>query len=176
MSASEFSSPAGRVLFFSGIGTVFVCFVLFWTLMRPHSAGPEKPVEERCYANGELRSRTEIVDGVPDGLSQGWFTNGQLQVAEYYTHGVSHGLRTQWYITGEKKSEAEIVRGQIHGRFRRWYKNGQLAEDAGFSNGIPHGISYAWYEDGAKKAEVLMENGVVVKQQFWDEYGGTVLK
>lgn len=169
MNAPDFTSRQHIALFGIGMGALFIVLALFWSRMSPHD--PAKPVEEHYYAGGEIRSRTEVVGGLPDGLSQGWYTNGQLQVTEYFTNGVSHGLRTKWYVTGEKKSEADIVSGQIHGRFRRWYPNGQLAEDAGFSNGLPEGISYAWYEDGERKAEVSMQKGSVVMQQFWDENG-----
>lgn len=152
MNRTASSSHKSRTLILLSIGVVSTVFIVFWILMRPHRQPDVKPIEEQFYSGGELKSRTEVVEGHADGLSQGWYTNGQLQVSEYFTNGISHGLRTKWYISGEKKTEAEIVSGRIHGRFRRWYQNGMLAEDAGYRNGIPHGISHAWHADGNRKS------------------------
>src|SRR6266511_3157124 len=40
-------------------------------------------------ADGSLRSRSSVVNGLLHGLSQGWYTNGQLQVTEQFKEGVS---------------------------------------------------------------------------------------
>src|SRR4051812_36454195 len=49
------------------------------------------------YPTGQIQSRSILVAGVLDGLSQGYYTNGQLQVEEHFKAGTSHGLRTKWY-------------------------------------------------------------------------------
>ena len=36
------------------------------------------------YASGQLRSRSAISNGLFHGLSQGWHTNGQIQVTEHF--------------------------------------------------------------------------------------------
>src|SRR5207247_3855370 len=40
------------------------------------------------YANGGLQSRSTVFEGLLDGLSEGWFTNGQLQVSEHFKYVV----------------------------------------------------------------------------------------
>jgi antitoxin component YwqK of YwqJK toxin-antitoxin module len=121
------------------------------------------------YADGTLRSRSAVSNGVLHGLSLGWFTNGQLQISEEFHEGVSHGVRTRWYADGAPQSEAHIVAGKLHGTFRRWHPDGHLAEQSEFVEGQPDGISFAFHPGGSLKARVRMESGRVIEQQFWKE-------
>lgn len=116
------------------------------------------------YPLGELRSRSAISNGLLHGLSQGWHTNGQLQIEEQFVNGVSHGMRTRWFADGVKESEAPIVHGVIEGVFRKWHPNGALAQEISMSNGVPHGLSRAFAPDGALKNEVRLSNGVAAKE------------
>jgi antitoxin component YwqK of YwqJK toxin-antitoxin module len=121
------------------------------------------------HQNGTLKSRSMIVNGVLHGLSEGWFTNAQKQVSEYFTNGVSHGQRTKWYADGQKHSETQIVNGQIHGTFRRWHTNGVLAEQIHLDHGQPHGPSHAYFDTGYLKRTVMMERGTILTQQSYKD-------
>src|SRR5688500_15047491 len=76
-------------------------------------------VVERLGVN-VLKSRSQIGNGLLNGASEGWHTNGVLQVREYFTNGVSHGLREKWHANGTKMSQVLIVGGKLHGLFQRW--------------------------------------------------------
>jgi antitoxin component YwqK of YwqJK toxin-antitoxin module len=119
------------------------------------------------YLDGALKSRSTMVDGLLHGVSEGWHTNGVLQVREHFRHGVSHGLRTKWSPEGHKISEATIEDGKITGTFRRWHENGVLAEEVEMKDGQPHGRSRAFYPDGSLKAEARLESGRVLEQHFF---------
>jgi len=121
------------------------------------------------YPDGVLQSRTAVVEGLLHGLSEGWFTNGLLQVREQFTRGVSHGLRAKWYPSGKRLSEARIVDGRFEGTFRKWHENGPLAEQIEFNNGQPAGVSLAYFRSGFLKARARLEAGKVVEQQFWKD-------
>lgn len=121
------------------------------------------------HAHGVLRSRSAISNGLLHGLSEGWYTNGQLQVTEHFKDGVSHGLRTKWSATGARVSEASIVDGKLHGPFKRWHPDGSLAEWVDLKQGQPDGLSRAYYPGGALKAEARLEGGKVIEKRFWKE-------
>ena len=121
------------------------------------------------YPGGSAKSRSMLSHGVLDGVSEGWHTNGTLQVREYFQNGVSHGARTKWFESGGKMSEANIELGKIVGVFRRWHENGALAEEIQMSDNVPDGISRAFYPSGALKAEAKLEKGKVLEQHFWKE-------
>ncbi len=121
------------------------------------------------HADGAPKSRSHVVDGQLHGLSEGWHTNGLLQVTETFQAGVSHGTRTKWYENGRKLSEASIVHGQLHGTFRRWTDQGLLSEEVEMSHGQPDGLSVAFYPSGFIKAEAMMHAGEVQEQHFWKD-------
>lgn len=133
------------------------------------SATPFSGTMVEHYPDGVLRSRSAVVDGLLHGVSEGWYTNAQLQVAEHFQRGVSHGLRTKWYPDGAKQSEAQIADGKLNGTFRRWHENGALSEQAEFVAGQPEGISLAYFQSGSLKARVIMKAGQSIEQQFWKD-------
>ena len=118
---------------------------------------------------GQRQSRSEVSNGVLHGVSEGWFTNGVMQVREPFVEGVAHGTRSKWHANGKLQSTAEIVSGKLHGTFRRWDESGALTEQMEMKNGVAHGLSRAWFPSGFLKAEVEMADGKPVKQTFWKE-------
>jgi antitoxin component YwqK of YwqJK toxin-antitoxin module len=119
--------------------------------------------------DGSLRSRSEVANGLMNGLSLGYYTNGQVQVREMFLEGVSHGTRTKWYPSGARQSEAGIVNGKLHGTFRRWHENGKLAEQVEFVEGEPQGECVAYFPNGNLKARVTMQAGKIVAQNFFSD-------
>ena len=138
-------------------------------LRQPGDPTPFNGFMVEHHSDGTLRSRSAISNGVLQGLSQGWFTNGQMQVSENFKQGVSHGIRTKWYADGTKQSEASIVDGKIHGAFRKWHPNGVLAEQAEFVADKPEGLSVAYFPSGCLKARVVMKDGKAIEQTFWKD-------
>ena len=119
------------------------------------------------YPSGGHQYRCGVSNGLIDGLSQGWYTNGQLQVEEHFRAGVSHGLRVKWYGNGAKLSQASIVNGKIEGVFHRWYDNGVLAEEINLRAGNAEGLARAFYPSGCLKAEAQMKDGKPIDQKQW---------
>ena len=121
------------------------------------------------YPGGLPMSRSVISNGLLNGLSEGWFTNRQMQIREYYQANVSDGLRTKWYPNGHKLSEAPIKHGKIDGLFRRWHQDGTLAEEIPMQDGQQEGVGRAWYPSGCLQMEVEMRAGKVVSNQSWKD-------
>lgn len=115
-------------------------------------------------ATGGLLSRSFVSNGLLEGMSAGYHTNGQMQVLEQFRAGVSDGLRTKWYPNGSKASEAPITQGKIEGIFRRWAEDGSLAEEVPMKSGEPDGLSRSYHPDGSIKVEALMRQGQLVEQ------------
>ena len=135
-------------------------------------AGQDRPFNGLMlehWADGSLRSRSAVTNGLLHGLSEGWHTNGQLQVTEYFNKGVSHGLRTKWHAKGRKLSECEIADGKIDGTFQRWLENGSIAEQVDFVHGQPQGLALAYFESGFLKSRARLKDGKVIEQKFWED-------
>lgn len=121
------------------------------------------------YPSGALKCRSAVSNGLLEGLSVGWHTNGQKQITEWFHTNVSHGARVKWHDNGQKLSEADIVAGKIDGIFRRWHANGTLAEEIPMKEGQPDGLARSFYPGGQPKAEVRLSQGKTVIQRQWPE-------
>lgn len=121
------------------------------------------------YDDGAMKSRSAVSNGLLQGLSEGWHTNGQQQVEEHFVAGTSHGLRTKWHPNGQMLSEVPVVEGKLHGTFRSWHENGERAEEVELKDGQPDGLSKAWFPSGFQKSQVTLRNGKVVEQKFWKD-------
>jgi len=121
------------------------------------------------YEDTAKKSRSAVSNGLLQGLSEGWHTNGQLQITEHFMAGTSHGLRTKWYQSGQKQSEVNVAEGKLSGTYRSWHENGKLAEEVGLKDGQPEGLSKAWFESGFRKSQVTLADGKVVSQKFWKD-------
>ena len=117
----------------------------------------------------QLKSRSVIRGGKLNGLSEGWFSDGQQQVAEVFVDGKSHGVRVKWHRNGQKAAEDTIVNGELNGPCRKWHDNGQLAEEMTMVDGQADGQARSWHPDGSQKAQVTLKMGEVIKQKFWEE-------
>ncbi len=120
-------------------------------------------------AFGGLQSRSFVSNGFLEGVSEGFFTNGQRQVLEHFRAGVSHGKRTKWHPNGVRASEATVVQGRLHDRFLAWHEDGSLAQEVLMKEGQPHGRSRSFYPSGYLKAESMVLEGKVTEQHFWEE-------
>lgn len=121
------------------------------------------------YADGAKKSRSAVSNGWLQGISQGWFTNGQVQVEEHFVKSVSHGTRTKWHPNGRKMSEAGIVDGKLHGLFSRWNEEGVLTEEVEMKEGKADGFARSFYPSGFVKTEVRMKAGEVVDQKSFQD-------
>lgn len=136
---------------------------------RARNTSPFTGVMVETYETGQQKSRSEIVNGLIEGLSEGWHTNGQRQIAEHFHKGISHGLRTKWHANGNKLSEVQIVYGKLEGTFRRWSEDGALFQEIEMTQGNPEGVSRAYYRSGFVRTEVRIHDGKVQDQKLWKD-------
>lgn len=121
---------------------------------------------------GGLKFRSFVREGRLDGLSEGWHTNGQVQVREHFRGGVAEGPVGKWHPNGVKASEGTAREGRLEGEFSRWHDNGTLSEQFRLVSGQPHGIARAWFPSGHQKAETELDHGKVVRHRFWPDGEG----
>jgi antitoxin component YwqK of YwqJK toxin-antitoxin module len=121
------------------------------------------------HPDGMLCSRTAVSNGLLEGLSEGWYTNGQPQIRECYKASVADGLRQKWYSNGQLKSEATILQGKLEGTFRSWHENGQVAEIIELKAGQPDGEAWAFYSSGFARSRTALRAGQVLARESWED-------
>lgn len=195
IAASKSRRPTPRWILAAAVFLLLAGFVLFRVLVPHEPRAVDEPVVDlgrlqriegtlvwrdetnrtftgwvtEQYGEGRPKSRTHVVDGRLDGLSEGWHPNGVLKIQEHFVAGVSEGLVTRWGPDGSKVSEGTSRAGQFEGIFRRWHSNGVLAEELEMAGGQAHGLSRSWHPSGSPKAEVRLEHGKVLEQKFWPD-------
>ncbi len=121
------------------------------------------------YRPGRRKLEIGIQNGRADGLTRGWYENGQMEVEETFRNGVSNGPRTRWHANGTRKSLAQIVSGEVVGEFLEWHENAQLATRMTVRGGKPSGLAEAWYPGGALRSRTEFKNGEMIgRKEFPD--------
>ncbi|MDB4619223.1 hypothetical protein OAH15_00880 [bacterium] len=138
-------------------------------LVEYYPSNKTNKLEQVEDGGSQLKSRSVIRGGKLNGLSEGWYTDGQQQVAEVFVDGKSHGVRLKWHRNGQKTAEDSIVKGELNGPCYKWHDNGQLAEEMVMVDGLADGQARSWHQDGSQKAQVTLEMGKVIEQKFWEE-------
>lgn len=132
--------------------------------------GSDEPVNGwlvEHYSSGGLKSRTRVLSGKNDGISEAFYPSGQIQVLEAYSDGVADGVRTKWHENGVKASEGKVVEGAFEGLYRTWGEDGSLRNEVMFRKGKADGVSRSWYADGSVKVEIQMKDGREVDRKTW---------
>jgi antitoxin component YwqK of YwqJK toxin-antitoxin module len=93
-----------------------------------------------------------------DGISKGWYSNGQLKEIMNWKNNCPHGLVTYWYEDGQKWYESTNKDGKFDGLFTYWHKNGQKWKEGTFKNDKPVGLWTYWNQNGQKQFEGAFKN------------------
>jgi antitoxin component YwqK of YwqJK toxin-antitoxin module len=136
-------------------------------LCRTNNGAPFTGHLVEKYPDGSLKSRATLDRGLLEGPSEGWHTNGVLQITETFHKNLSDGVRTKWYPSGAKLSETTLVRGKMQGVFHGWHENGQLAEEIMLKDDQPIGEARAWYPSGFLKAVVGTDSSGHRETKTW---------
>jgi len=73
----------------------------------------------------ELRYEWYYKDGKQDGISKGWYPNGQMKSEWNYKNGIKDGLWKCWWPNGNKNGEWTYKNGQLVYEDISWHLNGQ---------------------------------------------------
>lgn len=138
-------------------------------LVRQGQTAPFTGIMVENHPRGSRKLEIEVRNGLLDGSSKGWYSNGQIEIDETFAADFSEGPRTRWYSNGVKRSVAHIRHGQLEGSYTEWHDNAQKAVVMTMEKGKPHGSVEAWHRSGALKSRSTLDHGKVVSQQFFDD-------
>ena len=132
-------------------------------LFRVYWKNPEQGGATLDSEEGEgLKYEWEYKDGQrADGISKGWFPNGQMKSIHPWKDGEKNGLYNAWYENGQKGTEMTWKDGKQVGLWTTWYENGQKKGEGNYKDGELDGLHTWWYRTGQKKYEGTYNNGKV---------------
>jgi len=114
----------------------------------------------KCCENGKVMDFITLKDGLENGLSRGWYANGQIEYEANYKEGAEDGLYREWSEDGQLLSEGNYKDGLEDGLFREWHENGQLWYIENYKDGVEDGLYREWSEDGQLLSEGYYKDGV----------------
>jgi len=132
--------------------------------------------------NGMVAMLTYFKNGNANGLSRGWYENGQLNYECNYLDWKKAGLSRTWYENGQLAREGKniIINGSSITEYERsWHENGQLSreEKRGYDeDGDPAFNSYleytkSWHENGQLATDKKYNKGDPISAECWDKNG-----
>ena len=143
-------------------------FRVYWKdVVGSYSGGATfNPEESNCKihtdCSGHLRFEWYYKDGKrADGVSKGWWPNGQLKQYITWKNEQWHGIYTEWHEeTGNKDVERHYNEGKVEGLYTRWHDNGIKSEEGNYLNGEKDEKWTEWYSNGDKNFEVFYKEGL----------------
>jgi hypothetical protein len=95
-----------------------------------------------------IRSHQVYRNGKLEGVSKGWYENGQSQWVSLYKNNLMKGNSKYWRENGQRWIDGNYHEGLRHGTHRVWHKNGRIETLEFYQNGDVVGESKAWNENG----------------------------
>jgi antitoxin component YwqK of YwqJK toxin-antitoxin module len=144
-------------------------------LEETYRDGLVEGVSREWYTNGMKRSETFYRRGKKDGFCRAWYETGQMMHEIWYQHDDYHGLYQTWRFDGIKELETSYYRGEHHGLFRRWRSGGELESDLLYSFGeLVSNTTY--YPRGGKRSEqrLLTKEEIMAEpslSHIWEKKG-----
>jgi antitoxin component YwqK of YwqJK toxin-antitoxin module len=138
----------------------------------PVQPAPPLVVEQR-NEQGQLVSRTELGDGVPNGLMTTFGPDGKPTMQAGYRAGVLHGTSKLWDEQGQLVQEAAYQQGRQQG-LTRVYAGGRLLSEQMFAQGLLHGETVFYSEAGEPTCKMHFRQGQVEGEALFFNEGGLV--
>ena len=84
---------------------------------------------------GELKSITQIINGVPNGEEIGYDKHKRVLWRYNYINGKKDGIQTAYYSNGDKMITYTYVNGILHGKARSYRIDGEVNKEVTYENG-----------------------------------------
>jgi antitoxin component YwqK of YwqJK toxin-antitoxin module len=109
---------------------------------------PGEPTLDPDKGDG-LRYEWEYKDGKrADGVTKGWWPNGELKHTWTYKDGKKNGVSTEYFDNGQKRREGSHKDDERDGFWTVWYENGQKWREGYWKDGARDGKWTFWSPDG----------------------------
>lgn len=123
------------------------------------------------YPSGKVKVKVEYRGGKINGLNTLLWENGKPKTVGTMKNGKWDGLTRTWWENGNQKASTMFKDGENDGPCQEWFENGQQSLDANFSKGNPDGEIRTWHPNGKPESVVVMKDGKLVSEKYWDAKG-----
>jgi len=119
------------------------------------SSTPGTRIVEEFYPDGKLKSRTEAIGKLRQGVSKEYRKDGKLENLINYENNRKHGPASTYYPDGKTvKIKMNYENGFKNGESKWYYQNGNIYRETFYVNGKIQGIRNTYYDDGTLQSEI----------------------
>ena len=145
-------------------------------------SGSQVRVIREFHPNGRLKSSTEAIGNLRDGISRDYRSDGTLENEISYAKNRKHGPAKSYYSDGKTlKNEIPYTNGYRQGMAKWYYQSGALYRETPYSGDMIEGTRRTYYENGRLQAGLpylKSQPGVGLKEYTQDgklkEYSGRI--
>jgi len=144
------------------------------------------------YNNGQVKQKTTFKNNDEEGLSEGWFKNGNRWFSENfvagklqgpaliyyyndilknsidYKDGLKNGIQKSFNSKGELTSIQHFVADKLNGEWSTYHPNGKLDEVINYTDDKPVGTYKSYHNDGVLEKQGDFANGE--RAGLWTSY------
>lgn len=131
-------------------------------------------LKQEFYRDGTVKKEIIYKNGVWDGAYKTYFENGDMESIQPYKNGIKEGESTYYYDNGQLFYTEYHSRGLREGTFERFYDDSsKLMTVENYRKDQRHGLFEEYYNDekNTLKYEANFENGYLLNEKFYDEFG-----
>lgn len=126
---------------------------LLLLLSSCQSNAPKSEEKIERYDQGQIKRRTQLVDGKRDGKMTDYYPDGNMRGERYFTNGQQTG-RTVWYFRSGKVKEVQyFANNEKQGGDTLWYETGEVQYTVDFQDSKKNGYFRKWSKEG----EIVIE-------------------
>jgi len=119
------------------------------------SRDPNVRIIKELYPNGRLKSSTEAIGKLRQGISMEYRSDGTLENEINYDQNRKHGPARSYYSDGNTiKNEILYENGYKQGIAKWFYDSGKIYRETPYDQNMITGIRRTWYEGGGLQAEI----------------------
>lgn len=135
------------------------------------SCTPNEPeLVEEFYDSGEIKVRSEFVNGVQSGLTTLYYKNGMVEAEMQYKDGVKHGQTRQYFESGGTSKIAHSENGKLNGPNKEYDEQGRLIYFGNYRSDKPIGMEiFHDYERNLTRRNYYTEEGRIYYYEFRGE-------
>ena len=104
---------------------------------------------ESHYANGKVREKGFLLNGVLHGPHVYYYSNGQIEETCSFKFGELDGAYVSYYSSGQLEKKSIFRRGILNGEYEEYDRRGNL-----LNKGVYHNNHFMSDDEAGKRAEV----------------------
>lgn len=109
-------------------------------------------------ANNLVIYKLPVINGLANGLSVGFYDNGQKMLEQHFANNKPDGPFRLWWRNGQYKYIFFYKEDKYDGVQKVFFEDGKLREESNYKNGSLEGLQRVWDRDGKLVSNYTIRN------------------